>query len=79
MKNKGLWRLLGFLLLVFGITSVVLQMVGTQWVFLTFLEIPGRLFAFVVKVLMILGGVLITVFANTDWDREVEDSMTSDV
>jgi hypothetical protein len=33
----------------------------------------------VVKVLMILGGVLITVFANTDWDREVEDSMTSDV
>jgi hypothetical protein len=74
MKNKGLWRLLGFLLFVLGITSVVMQVIGTQWVFLEFLEIPGRLFAFVAKIVMILAGVLITVFANTDWERERQDS-----
>jgi hypothetical protein len=49
-------------------------MVGTQWVFLGFLELPGRLFAFVFKILMVLAGVLITVFANTDWERERKES-----
>ncbi|MFZ4473688.1 MAG: hypothetical protein ACOYPR_00760 [Saprospiraceae bacterium] len=74
MKNKGYWLLLGFLLVVFGFTGLVLQMVGTQWVFLGFLELPGRLFAFVFKILMVLAGVLITVFANTDWERERKES-----
>jgi uncharacterized membrane protein len=74
MKYKGLWRLLGFLLVVFGLTSMIMQMVGTQWVFLNFLEIPGRLFAFVSKVLMVIAGVLITVFAQTDWKKEIEES-----
>ena len=74
MKNKGLWRLLGFLLVVFGFTAIIMQVVGTQWAFLAFLEIPGRLFSFVVKILMVLAGVLITVFANTDWEAERQDS-----
>ncbi|MDX2278989.1 MAG: hypothetical protein NW218_05345 [Saprospiraceae bacterium] len=74
MKNKGYWLLLGFLLVVFGFTGLVLQMVGTQWVFMGFLELPGRLFAFVFKILMVLAGVLITVFANTDWERERKES-----
>ncbi len=74
MKNKGYWLLLGFLLVVFGFTGLVLQMVGTQWVFLGFLELPGRLFAFVFKIVMVLAGVLITVFANTDWARERQES-----
>jgi hypothetical protein len=74
MKNKGLWQLFGFLLLVFGFTALVLQMVGTQWVFLGFLEIPGRLFAFVFKIVMVLAGILITVLANTDWERERQES-----
>jgi len=74
MKNKGLWRLLGFLLMTFGLTAIVMQVVGTQWAFLAFLEIPGRLFAFVVKILMVMAGVLITFFAHTDWEAERKDS-----
>jgi hypothetical protein len=63
-KNKGLWLTTGFLLLVFGLTSIVLQMVGVQW----------ALLAFVVKILMIMGGVVLFVLARTDWDRERRES-----
>lgn len=74
MKNKGYWLLLGFLLLVFGFTSLVLQLIGVSWWFLQFLEIAGRLVAFIAKLLMVLAGVLIIVFAHTDWERERRDS-----
>ena len=74
MKNKGLLALIGFLLFVFGFTAIVLQMVGVSWYFLSFLELPGRLFAFVAKVLMLLFGIVIIVLAYTDWDREWQDS-----
>jgi hypothetical protein len=74
MKNKGLWTLLGFLLIIFGLTAVVLQMVGTQWAFLTFLEKPGRLFAFVVKIVMVIAGFVTVVLARTDWERERRES-----
>ena len=66
--------LLSFLLVVLGITSVLLQMLGISWYFLSFLDLPGRLFAFVIKVLMVLAGVLIAVFANTDWEKERKES-----
>lgn len=66
--------LLGFLLVVFGLTAAVLQMIGAQWAFLQFLEIPGRLFAFVVKVLMVMAGFIIVALANTDWDQERRES-----
>lgn len=66
--------LLGFLLVVFGITALVLQLVGTQWAFLKFLEIPGRLFSFVFKILMIMAGFITVILANTNWDQERQES-----
>lgn len=74
MKNKGRWMLLGFTLVVFGITALVLQLVGAQWAFLQFLEMPGRLFSFVIKILMVLAGFIIVALANTDWERERRES-----
>jgi len=74
MKNKGLWTLLGFALVIFGLTAVILQLVGTQWVFLNFLEKPGRLFAFTVKILMVVAGFVTIVLARTDWERERRES-----
>ena len=74
MKNKGYWTLLGFLLIVFGFTAIVLQVVGVSWYFLSFLEWGGRLFAFVAKLLMVMAGVLIIVFGGTDWERERQES-----
>jgi uncharacterized membrane protein len=75
MKNKGRWIILGLLLIVVGITALVLQLVGTQWVFLEFLEIPGRLFAFVVKIMFVMAGFILIVLAKTDWERDREESI----
>ncbi|MBK6930207.1 MAG: hypothetical protein IPH12_04830 [Saprospirales bacterium] len=74
MKNKGRWIVLGLALVLVGITAMVLQLVGAQWVFLQFLEIPGRLFAFVAKILLVMSGFIIIALANTDWDRERKES-----
>ena len=73
MKNKGRWTIFGLLLVITGITATVLQLVGTQWVFLQFLEMPGRLFAFIAKIIMVMAGFAIITLANTDWEREREE------
>lgn len=74
MKNKSLWILIGLLLVILGFTAIILQMIGTQWVFLSYLEIPGRLFAFLAKIIMVIAGFIIIVLARTDWEQEREDS-----
>ncbi len=74
MKNKGFWTLFGLALFIIGITAITLQMVGVQWVFLAFLEKAGRLFAFIVKILMVLGGFILIVLARTDWEQERRES-----
>ncbi len=79
MKNKGLLLLLGYLLFTLGITSVVMELVGTHWYFLAWLERAGTLVSFILKILMVIGGVLAIVFARTDWDRERKESMKDEV
>jgi uncharacterized membrane protein len=74
IKNRGLWVLAGFLLFVFGITALFLQLVGVSWYVLSFLEIPGRLFALTAKIAMVMIGVLVVVLAQTNWDREMRES-----
>ncbi len=74
MKRKTLWIILGLFLIMSGITALALQLVGTQWVFLQFIEKPGRLFAFVAKLLMVMAGFLLITIANTDWERERQES-----
>lgn len=74
MKNKNSILFLGYLLFSLGITSVVMELVGTHWYFLAWLEHLGRLGAFVVKILMVIVGVLLIVFGRTNWEREREES-----
>ena len=74
MKNKGLLLLLGFVLFVLGITAIIMSLVGVRWVFLGWLEWGGALLAFVLKIIMSIVGVLLIVFANTDWERERKES-----
>lgn len=74
MKNKGLWLLLGYAMMTFGLTAIIMQVVGVHWYFLGWMEWGGRLLAFVLKILMTIGGVLIIVFARTDWDREFRET-----
>jgi len=51
-----------------------MELVGTHWYFLAWLEHLGRLGAFVVKILMVIVGVLLIVFGRTNWEREREES-----
>ncbi|MCB9315651.1 MAG: hypothetical protein H6574_02895 [Lewinellaceae bacterium] len=74
MKNKGRWIILGLLLVLIGISALTLQLVGSQWVFLEFLERPGRLFAFVAKIILVMAGFIIIAVANTDWERDRQES-----
>lgn len=66
--------LLGFLLVVFGLTAIILQVIGTQWAFLQFLERGGRLLAFVLKIIMVMAGFVIYALASTDWERDRRES-----
>lgn len=75
MKNKGLLILLGYLLFTLGITSVVMELVGTHWYFMAWIEQAGRLTAFIIKILMVIIGILLIVFSRTDWERERRESM----
>ncbi|MCC7464816.1 MAG: hypothetical protein IT261_01020 [Saprospiraceae bacterium] len=70
MKNKGILLLTGYLLLTLGVTSIVMELVGTHWYFLGWLEKVGRLTAFIIKILMVMAGILTIVFARTDWEKE---------
>lgn len=72
-KNAGL--ILGFMMIVLGITSLILSIVGIHWYFLGWLEHFGRLFAFVTKIIMVMAGAVIFILARTDWERERKESM----
>ena len=66
--------MLGYGLLTLGLTAIIIQVIGLHWYFLGWLEMGGRLLAFIIKILMTIAGFLIIFFARTDWDREVKES-----
>ncbi|MCC6413142.1 MAG: hypothetical protein IT270_15870 [Saprospiraceae bacterium] len=74
LKNRGLWTLLGFSLVILGFTSLIMTLVGVNWAFLGFLEWGGRLFAFVAKILMVMAGGVIIALANNNWERDRKES-----
>jgi hypothetical protein len=73
-KRKGLWIVVGLLLLLLGFSAMILQLVGVNWAFLALLERGGLLWALVLKIVMVLAGVVLVVLAKTDWEREFEES-----
>ncbi len=73
LKYKNTLLLTGLLMFIFGFTSIVMELAGTYWAFLKWLEWGGSLFAFVAKILMVILGILIIVFARTDWEREIKE------
>ncbi len=57
---QGWLTVLGFLLVVLGISSICLDVVGVQYAFLVWLNSLGKLFAFIIKLMMIIGGFMLT-------------------
>jgi hypothetical protein len=68
--KKAAWITLGFLLFIFGFTTLVLSLVGVKISFLTWLDYPGPLFGFLAKIFMIVSGIVMVYMTSTDWKEE---------
>ncbi|GIV32045.1 MAG: hypothetical protein KatS3mg030_347 [Saprospiraceae bacterium] len=65
--KKALWLLVGFGLFFLGALSIILNMVGVDFTFLAWLDQMGRLTAFLIKVVMAVGGIVIIYLNSVDW------------
>jgi len=72
MTAKSIYAIIGFLLIIIGMLSLVLMLVGVQLSFLTWIDATGRLTGFVIRLLMIICGFVIITLSQTNW-RNVED------
>lgn len=72
--KKTLWVTLGFLMFIIGFTALVLSMVGVKLSYLTWIDEFGGLFGFLIRILMIIGGVVVVYLTVTDW-RNQEDEV----
>lgn len=68
--KKAIWVIVGFLLFIFGFVSLVLSLIGLKLTFLTWIDAPSNVFGFIVRILMIVGGVVIVYLNMTDWREE---------
>lgn len=70
IKNRGWITLVGFLLAGVGFLALILSLVGLQLSFLTWIDAPGGLFGFVVRLVMIMAGIVLIYFGQTDLEQE---------
>lgn len=69
-KNKGLYAILGFLIASIGLLSVILNLIGAQFIFMKWISaLPGAL-GFLIQVIMLVTGLVIMYLALTNPDRE---------
>jgi len=68
--SKAIYTTIGFLLFIIGFLALGLSLVGVQLSFLTWIDVPGRLFGFATRLVMIIGGIIIVVLTRTDWREE---------
>jgi hypothetical protein len=68
--NKDMLTLVGFLLMSLGFLALVLSLVGVQFAFLTWIDTPGRLVGFIIRLLMIVAGIVMIYFGRTDLEKE---------
>lgn len=60
----------GFLLFFFGLVSILLNLVGVDIFFLSWLYSIGVGFSFAVRLTAIVGGIVLIYLGQTDWERE---------
>lgn len=71
---KGIYSLIGFILFILGFVALSLSLVGINLSFLSFLDRISPLFGFVIKLLMIVGGIVMVILARTDWEKENQNT-----
>lgn len=70
LKNKIFWTIVGFLLVGTGILALMLSLVGVQFAWLAWLSKISRFFAFVVHLLMVLGGFVLIYLMQSNFRGE---------
>lgn len=70
--KKAIWITIGFLLFIIGFTALVLMVIGAQLSYLAWIDSPSPLFGFLMRILMIVGGVVIVYLTVTDWRNQEE-------
>ncbi|MCC7244944.1 MAG: hypothetical protein IT269_04665 [Saprospiraceae bacterium] len=78
MKNRTLLTISGFLLIILGITSIVMKIIGVHWVFLGFLEWGGSLLSFILKLFMSVAGFVMIAAARINWEAEKRECAADD-
>jgi hypothetical protein len=74
LKHRTLLLVIAILLFIFGITATVMMLSGLNWAFLTWVDTFGRTFGLVIRLLMVVSGVVLLIVAQTDWEKEKEES-----
>ena len=77
--KKGIFTLIGFLLFIIGGTALVLSLVGVKLSFLLWIDAAGGLLGFVIRIVMMIGGIVIAVLSTGNWqeDDELDDKTNS--
>ncbi|MCB0651012.1 MAG: hypothetical protein KDC85_07030 [Saprospiraceae bacterium] len=68
-KRKGLWSIIGFLMMGLGLMSLIFSMVGMQFAFMQWMDAAGRMGGFLLRVVMMIAGIVILYLANTNFDE----------
>jgi len=69
-KNKGISTLVGFVLVIIGFMSLILNMVGIKFAFLLWVDALGATTGFVIRLAMIIIGFVVIYIAQTDFRGE---------
>ena len=57
--------IIGFVLFLFGMLALILSLVGLKLSFLTWIDSPGRGFGFLIRIIMIFGGMILFYVGRT--------------
>lgn len=69
-KHKGLFTFLGFILILLGLVSLILNFVGLQLSVMAWPDYFGRLAGFAIRLIFIFGGFILVYFAQSDFAGE---------
>jgi hypothetical protein len=64
------WTLVGFVSLILGFLSLVLSLIGMRFMFLSWIDAPGPLVGFVIKLFMIFLGIALIVMSRVNFEEE---------
>lgn len=72
--KKTILIILAFLSFIFGMTALVLSLVGVKLAFLLWLDAGGPLLGFILRLIMIFGGVALAWISTHNWEAENEEN-----